>query len=282
MLSDSLRKLLKSWNGIKTVDGTPMEAERVHCNPDEIDAYYNLVEVAINTLPVPASFIYNIGETGFKDWVDCRIERVVVPSSYAEDKIDIPVDRNSKRSTLLAVVSASGDTLKPMVILPRKTIEAELYEVGYTPDKVLAVYQENRLITTPLFELWAEEIFFPNVQKMRELLEYTGDAVLLMDGMSAHYSDHFLDECTYYGIDVIFIAPHSSDQCQPLDLGVFAIQKSFIRRVFPDKRFNPQTRQIVKILSAYQMATPHPNVIKVNNCKKLNFFINAIERLFYK
>lgn len=64
--------------------------------------------------------------------------------------------------------------------------------------------------------------------------------------MSAHYSDAFLDDCTYYGImlyDVIFLAAHSSNQCQPLDLGIFGAQKSAIRRVFPNKSLNPQTRQ---------------------------------------
>jgi hypothetical protein len=39
-----------------------------------------------------------------------------------------------------------------MVIIPGHTMKQELYEIGYTPDRVLLEHQENGFISTPLFE----------------------------------------------------------------------------------------------------------------------------------
>lgn len=78
LIVDTLHKLLKSWSSMKTVDGKPMESERVHCNPEEIDTFYNLLQFALDG--VPAAFVCNIGESGFQDWVGSRTEKVVAPS----------------------------------------------------------------------------------------------------------------------------------------------------------------------------------------------------------
>ena len=37
------------------------------------------------------------------------------------------------------------------------------------------------------------------------------------------YSQTFIDECNLNGIYKIFMAPYTSDQCQPLDLVTFAL-----------------------------------------------------------
>ena len=46
-----------------------------------------------------------------------------------------------------------------------------------------------------------------------------------MDGLGAPYSQTFIDECNLNGIYKIFMAPYTSDQCQPLDLVTFALLK---------------------------------------------------------
>jgi hypothetical protein len=54
-----------------------------------------------------------------------------------------------------------------MVIVPRLTMEQEVYEIGYTPDRVMLEYQGNGFISTQLFDKWATEVFFPHVQDVR-------------------------------------------------------------------------------------------------------------------
>jgi hypothetical protein len=61
------------------------------------------------------------------------------------------VDRDTKRATILAAIAADGRYLKPLVAIPRDTCEAELFQIGFTPDKLLHASQENGFINTELF-----------------------------------------------------------------------------------------------------------------------------------
>lgn len=143
LIPDTMRKLIARFDDLKTVVGVPMEAERVKCNEADAELFYELLKDAVNG--IPAAFIFNLDEAGFQEWVDAREEKVVVPECYEGDDIKIPTDGNSKRSTLLACISAEGDALKPLLIVPRKTIETEQYECGYTKKKALIVSQPNGL-----------------------------------------------------------------------------------------------------------------------------------------
>ena len=84
----------------------------------------------------------------------------------------------------------------------------------------------------------------------REKTRYTGKAILILDGFSAHYK--CIDDPTRkaniekLNIDVVFIPPHSSNQVQPLDLLTFALQKKWKREIKIDKNFSYQSQQIIK------------------------------------
>ena len=47
------------------------------------------------------------------------------------------------------------------------------------------------------FNFWGDEILSPEIRKRRILYNYWGEAILAMDGCKAHFSDHFLDQCSY-------------------------------------------------------------------------------------
>jgi hypothetical protein len=106
---------------------------------------------------------------------------------------------------------------------------------------VFLASQENAFMTTRLFELWAREVFFPAVAQRRAEFEYTGRAPLLLDGLGSHHTDEFLQTCARQGIDVLFLAPHSSDQTQPLDVLNFALMKRHFSGSRFDRLENPQS-----------------------------------------
>ena len=58
-----------------------------------------------------------------------------------------------------------------------------------------------------------------------------------------------------------FIPPHTSDQLQPLDLGVFGNQKRWQGNITVEADLNRQTKQVIKIYDSYRMATTPKNVI---------------------
>lgn len=253
---DTMRHICRALPNVKTVRGIPMEKSRVEASPEDIKKYYKELDQAIHD--VPGAFIFNIDEAGCSDWTDAHEITVLVPNQYEKSTIEIPVDRNSKRATIVACIAADGSFLKPMIILPRKTMELDLLMWGYTNEKALFAYQKNAFMTTVLFEEWAKNVFFEELKKRRQLYDYNGQAVIIMDGLSAHYSHAFLEECKNQNVKVMFLVPHSSDQCQPLDLVIFSLLKRFYSRSTFDKTFSKQTQQVIKMLGAwYQSTAPH-------------------------
>jgi hypothetical protein len=259
MLPDTLRHKIYSSPDLKTIEGIPMEQERVHADPDEIAAFYQELESILKN--IPAAMIYNLDESGFADFVDAKKAKVIVPVEFPSDDIPIPVDRSVKRASLLTCISAGGGYLKPLIIVPRKSVETELYNLGFTPNNVMIKSQENGFLNTEIFEEWIEECFVPAVAAERDRLDYWGDAVLLLDSCSPHCSDFVENICNEEGILVVFIPPHSSDQVQPLDLGIFGHMKQAAGRVNPPKWVSPQTKQLMKILCAMQANCTPPNII---------------------
>jgi hypothetical protein len=144
---------------VKIIVGEPKEEKRVFTSDEEIRQWY--IALAKEIKAIPSSFIFNVDETGCNDWVDKRELHVLVPSDYKYETIPLPIDRNSKRSTLTACISPDGLALKPFVIIDRVTIDDQLLIAGYTPTVVKFVFQENAFMTKLLFDKWALEVFFP-------------------------------------------------------------------------------------------------------------------------
>ena len=95
------------------------------------------------------------------------------------------------------------------------------------------------------------------------MFNYHGEALLILDGFGPHDCDEFLDLCSENGVIVFPLPPHSSDQCQPLDLGIFHVQKSRMQRMTVDTSLCAQTIQIIKMLDSFEQATTVSNVVSV-------------------
>ena len=125
----------------------------------------------------------------------------------------------------------------------------------------MLAYQENGSFTTEIFERWAFEVFFPEMQRRRERYNYDGEILLILDGFGPHSSDEFLNGCTENGVIPLPIPPHSGDQTQMLDLGIFGVQKTRMQRTRHDSELNKQTIQIMKIVDSFTQAATISNVV---------------------
>ena len=210
---------------------------------------------------VSDAFYFNVDESGFQPWADRTNELVAIPIDAPDKKVYFPVDRTTKRSSLVAAVAADGTYLAPLIIIPRKTIEKELLACGYRPEnKYHIVSQESGYITSLIWDYWVENIFIPEVQCRRLQHKYDGEVVIMLDGCSSHSTDDFLEECMYNGITIFELPPNCSDQIQVLDLGVFGIQKSGLKKVRPPNRFSAQSKELIKICSSWQQAATPTNI----------------------
>lgn len=274
---DTLRHFCRALKGIKVITGIPMDNKRVDVDQDHIAQYYE--ELKEMTEKVPAKFIFNIDEAGCSSWADKHRIKVLVPESYEKDRISIPEDRNSKRSTLVGCIAADGNSFKPMIIVHRKTIDSDIKLAGYTEDRVVFACQEHGFMTTKLFMQWANEIFIPSVEELRQRENYDGSAILILDGLSAHHADDFYELCEVNNIKIKFLVPHSSDQCQPLDLVTFAlVKREFTKKGF--EQFNTyQSSQVIKMLTAWEKSTAKSLVTSAFRRAGLIQYLNGDEIL---
>ena len=166
---------------------------------------------------------------------------------------------------MVGCISGNGSTLKPLVIVPRKTMEDELRIYGYGQKEVEVVHQKNGFMTMKIFEHWGEAIFLSEVRRRRERSGYKGKALLILDGMSAHSTERFIGKCVTENIHPYFLVAHTSDQVQMLDLLTFGLMKNFISRSTFQMGISPQTNQLVKMLGAWHQATPPHLVIAAFN-----------------
>lgn len=226
MLINTLYKMVKQIPQIKPSLATPMESERVHCKIEDIEQFYNQFEEILK-IGIPAPLVLNVDETGCDEWVDSSDITVLIPSDCQDDNIKIPICRNSKRLSMIVEICADGSIITPGIVTPRKTIELELYESGYTPDKVYLDHQENGFFDTNCFVGWASTKLFPEIEMKRKFFNYGGEVLLIIDGFVAHACDWFLDECSKKGVIPFWLPAHASDQCQPLDLDIFHVLLQF-------------------------------------------------------
>lgn len=128
---------------------------------------------------------------------------------------------------------------------------------------------------------WAEKNFFPYIEAQREYYDYTGESLVILDGFGPHDCDAFLDECSYKGIIVLPLPPHSSDQCQPLDLGIFHVQKGRMQRLYIDPKLSPQTQQLIKMLDSLKQVCITSNVVNAFKCTGIKSKYDKEKQMFF-
>jgi hypothetical protein len=144
------------------ITGYPLWQDRVNCDPHKIQTFFEGLKHYVEELP--SAFIFNLDESGFQEWADRRKRTVIVHAIYQESEVACPIDRATKRSSLLVCIAADGTYLKPLLLLPGKTIEPEVLEQGISESMCKMVYQEHGFISTALFEQWCWAVFFSGNQ----------------------------------------------------------------------------------------------------------------------
>jgi hypothetical protein len=230
---------------------------------------------------VPREFIFNVDETGCDEFVDSKNVPVLVPTAHKGDHVDIPINRQSKRATLTACIAADGSALKPFVILPRETIDEDIYRAGYTPDKVVFYHHMHAFMTKKLFELWMTTVFIPDLQQRRERMNYRGRAILIMDQFSGHRYENLGAQCSDNNIFIKYLVPHTSHLCQPLDLVTFAMLKRHLNANKPRQGRSKQSNKIIKMLHSWQQSIAIDTTISTFSAAGIVSKRGYLNQMFY-
>ncbi len=120
-----------------------------------------------------------------------------------------------KTHTVLSCVSASGYTMPPMMVYPRKKAVPEQCKAGALPCTLFAS-SSSGWINTDLFLQWFS-FFLSSIPPARPVL-------LVMDGHGSHMSIELIELARANDVHLLCLPSHTTHILQPLDVGVF---KSF-------------------------------------------------------
>jgi hypothetical protein len=251
--ADTLKHHLQTMPNLKIATGVAIDHNRAEVNYQDIKDWYKELQSLI--AKVPRDFIFNVDETGCDEYVDSKDVAVLIPTAHKGDKVDIPVHRQCKRATLTACVVADGSVMKPFVILPRETIDEEVYRQGFTPEKVVFIHHIHAFMTKKLFELWMIQVFIPDLQQRRERTKYQGPAILIMDQFSGHQYENLAAQCGDNNVVIKYLVPHTSHLCQPLDLVTFSSMKRNLNTIKPKEGMTMQSNKIFGMITAWEKST---------------------------
>ena len=247
---------------LKIEEAESIEDKRYYCPGNSIDYYYAMIGLYFLTYDIPSYFVFNVDEEGHDEYVDTKKkELLVVPKSNTE-KLLFPVERKDDHTTFVACIAADGSYLKPLIVVKRKTIEARALRKSLS-DKVMILCEDTGYINSEIFNKWLSDLFIPEVQERRRKFNYTGPAVLILDGCPSHYTNDLYDLCNKNNIKIFFIPPHSSNQTQMLDLATFHSHKENVRkaRILDIDNDDLLIDKIIMLYDSFHRSASYSNII---------------------
>ena len=248
----------------KIVKDIPIEECRYEVPMEALDSYfYKLASI----LPhIDFRYCYNVDETGEDEFVDARKLYVYVPADFPDEEVAIPVKRGMKRFTIVHSISSGGRSMPLYYIVPRKTMPNDVWQyldITHTAFRT----QPKGFMTESLFRDYFENHFLPNLFSHRCMDAYWGPALLLMDNLLSHKKvvgaepSQDLIYLEKYNLYILFLVPHSSDQTQPLDLGIFGNHKAIAQRTQVPDNLSPFTKRVIRASISLEKASTTVSII---------------------
>ena len=258
--ADSLRHYIK--NRFKDVGrivyGIPLENCRAEVSMEALDLYYSKLGQILGIIDF--RYCFNIDETGEDEFVDYRKVKVFVPKDYPDSTTFIPVKRGQKRFTIVHCITSGGEYFPFYFIVPRATVPNDLLKYIDVHNTSFRS-QPKGFMTDEIFQHYFRHNFLRNLFLMRQRDGYNGPALLIMDNLHSHKVAVGADPSQDYvflpehNLHILFLVPHSSDQTQPLDLGIFGAHKAISQRTKVPGDLHPFTQTIVKAMTSLQKAS---------------------------
>lgn len=152
--------------------------------------------------------IYNMDESGVP--LEPRPPKII--AKKGQKKVRYRTTGTKAQITVVGCGSATGQILPPFIIFAGKQINPL-----WCKDEVAGTryaVSDNGWIDQELFRYWLDEHFLANATPHRPLL-------LLLDGHSSHFEPTSIEYAKKKGVIIFCLPPHTTHECQPLDVSFF-------------------------------------------------------------
>jgi hypothetical protein len=124
---------------------------------------------------------------------------------------------DTKRATLAATVTMSGEVLLPLLIFKgAKNGRIEKYELPTLPPVCLYAVQKKAWMDESMMAVWIEQVLSP----WKDTLPPNAVPLLILDSFRVHMMGRIVTKIQSLGIEVQHIPGGCTYLCQPIDVGV--------------------------------------------------------------
>jgi hypothetical protein len=159
-----------------------------------------------------AHFILNTDEMGYQDLADAHDIICFFPRDVADDEVFYPVSRTGKYIKMFGCIAAEESSMRPALIIMRKTFDDELLLFGFTLEKVGLYSQAHSFIDIEIVDDWFRDTFIPELDAGRERFASQWPAFLITGNCTAHCGLEFDPPSRDQMVVPIWLPSHSSNQ----------------------------------------------------------------------
>lgn len=173
----------------------------------------------------PPQLLFNMDET----MVDPSLPHLkVITSPYSPQPV-VPVETKSEHISFVMCITASGQYIRPLCILPLKTLpplQTEVQNFFYISG------QNSGFISSKIYAEWITTLLIPYINQTRMTLNCPNQKALLI--VDRHVTRQYLPAIEVLkgaNVKVVELSPHSSHILQPLDLSCLSCHNEFKQKL---------------------------------------------------
>ena len=208
-------------------------------NRATVGAFFDILHDCLEKIGASGDRIFNLDETGVT-----TVQKVpkVVATKGLKQVGQITSRERGELVTVCVIVSASGQTLPPAFVFPRKNFKE--FMMHGSPECSRGLVDSSGWMTAANF-IKVMTHFITNARPSQD-----HQVVLIMDNHQSHLSYEALSIAKENFVDIITLPPHTSNKTQPLDRTVFGPMKSHYNQLANSWMM----RNVGKLITIYQIA----------------------------
>ena len=232
----------------------PVEEERFALTREAILQHFlNLQQLHVQNFD--PDLILNIDETGFGASRAHRMKPVkVIVFKGNATRPCLAYETERVFVSAIAAITASGEALKPALIVRRATLDQDFDDLPVGKD--LVVYQtEKAFVTRQVFTHYLREVVVSYVERQRAAKDdKDAKALLIFDGHASHLDGMLRAVCASLNIEILCLPPHSSHILQPLDRLYFSRVKQMYSQSSVGSGLSPVSKALLRVVTAFESA----------------------------
>lgn len=195
-----------------------MATNRQQVSVEQLDLLCNTVREVIDEEGLTAERIFNCDETSITNGPRSR-NVIAVRGSHTVWKKSAEA---SFHATALVCVSAAGEIVAPLLILPNKLVKRSVLS-GCEIENLGLFGSPKGWVNPAMFTEWLGSFAASVPTSVKRPL------LLIMDGCSSHLQLATIALANQIGVKILLLPPHASHLAQPLDVCVFRALKESLR-----------------------------------------------------